>query len=56
LFLSTQYAFREWLVLGLSYRYGARRVHGGNVTVGGVEEFTGNQVMLTVTASPSLRF
>ena len=57
LFLSTQYALREWLVLGLSYRYGARRVHG-NATVGtvGVDEFTGNQVMLTVTASPSFRF
>ncbi|HSX80639.1 MAG TPA: outer membrane beta-barrel protein [Candidatus Saccharimonadia bacterium] len=56
LVLSTQYALREWLGLGLSYRYGTRRVHGGNVAVGGVEEFTGNQVMLTVTASPSLRF
>jgi hypothetical protein len=55
LFLSTGYALREWLVLGLSYRYGARRIHG-NVTVEGVEAFTGNQVMLTVTASPSLRF
>jgi hypothetical protein len=54
--LSTQYALREWLVLGLSYRYGARREHGGNVTVGGVDEFTGNQVMLTVTAMPTLRF
>jgi hypothetical protein len=56
LFLSTQYALREWLVLGLSYRYGARRTHGGNVTVAGVDEFTGNQVMLTVTASPKFRF
>ena len=56
LFLSTQYALREWLVLGLSYRYGAQRVHGGNVTVAGVDEFTDNQVMLTVTASPALRF
>ena len=32
LFLSTQYALREWLMLGLSYRYGARHVHG-NATV-----------------------
>jgi hypothetical protein len=56
LFLSTQYALREWLALGLSYRYGTRRVHGGNVTVTGVNEFTDNQVMLTVTASPKLRF
>jgi Putative outer membrane beta-barrel porin, MtrB/PioB len=55
-FLSTQYALREWLALGLSYRYGARHVHGGNVTVAGVDEFTGNQVMLTVTASPKFRF
>jgi hypothetical protein len=55
LFLSTQYALREWLVLGLSYRYGARREHG-NATVGGANEFTGNQVMLTVTARPTLRF
>jgi hypothetical protein len=43
-------------MLELSYRYGARRTHGGNAAVGGVNEFTGNQVMLTVTASPSLRF
>ena len=56
LFLSTQYALREWLVLGLSYRYGTQREHGGNVTVGSVDEFTDNQVMLTVTAKPSLRF
>jgi Putative outer membrane beta-barrel porin, MtrB/PioB len=56
LFLSTQYALREWLALGLSYRYGARHVHGGNITVEGVEEFTGNQIMLTVTASPKFLF
>ena len=56
LLLSTQYALREWLVLGLSYRYGTRNVHGSGVTVSGVDEFTGNQVMLTLTASPSLRF
>jgi predicted porin len=56
LFLGTQYALREWLVLELSYRYGARRTAGGNSTVTGVNEFTGNQVMLTVTARPSLRF
>ena len=55
LLLQTQYALRDWLGLGLSYRYGARRVHG-NVTSAGVDEFTGNQVMLTVTATPSLRF
>jgi hypothetical protein len=55
LLLATQYTLREWLVLGLSYRYGTRNVHG-NVTVGGVDEFTGNQVMLTVTARPALRF
>ena len=52
LFLSTQYALREWLVLGLSYRYGAQREHG-NVSQAGVSDFTDNQVMLTVTASPS---
>ena len=56
LFLGTQFAFREWLALELSYRYGARRLHGGNTTAGGVNEFTGNQVMLTLTASPSFRF
>jgi hypothetical protein len=55
LFLSTQYALREWLVLGLSYRYGAQGVHG-NVSQAGVNEFTDNQVMLTLTARPSLRF
>ena len=55
LFLSTQYALREWLVLGLSYRYGAQREHG-NVSQAGVSEFTDNQVMVTVTASPALRF
>jgi hypothetical protein len=54
--LSTQYALREWLVLGLSYRYGARRVSGSNTAGTGVDEFTGNQVMFTVTASPNLRF
>ena len=53
--LSTQYALREWLVLGLSYRYGDQRQHG-NVSQVGVNEFTDNQVMLTVTASPALRF
>jgi hypothetical protein len=56
LLVGTQYALREWLVLELSYRYGARREHGGNITVRGVNEFTGNQVMLTVTARPTLRF
>jgi len=56
LFLGTEFAFRDWLVVGLSYRYGARRLYGGNITVGGVHEFTDNQVMLTLTASPALRF
>jgi hypothetical protein len=62
LFLSTQYALREWLVLGLSYRYGAQRQHGNvsqagvNVSQAGVSDFTDNQVMLTVTARPALRF
>ena len=56
LLVGTQYALREWLILGLSYRYGARRQHGGNTTVTGVDEFTGNRVMLTVTARPTLRF
>jgi hypothetical protein len=55
LFLSTQYALRDWLMLGLSYGYGSRGVHG-NVTAGGVNEYTDNQVMLTVTAMPNLRF
>jgi Putative beta-barrel porin 2 len=56
LFLSTHYALREWLVLGLSYRYGAQHEHGGNVSQAGVSDFTDNQVMLTVTARPALRF
>src|SRR5262249_6425325 len=59
LLLSTGYALREWLVLGPSYRYGARSLHGNNATaasVTNVNEFTGNQVMLTLTARPSLRF
>jgi hypothetical protein len=44
-------------VLGLSYRYGNQRQHG-NVSQAqtGVTDFTDNQVMLTVTASPALRF
>ena len=56
LLLGTQFALREWLVAELSYNYGARRLHGGNTTSGGASEFTGNQVMLTLTASPSFRF
>jgi len=56
LLLGTSFDLREWLVLGLSYRYSARRVHGGNATVGGVDEFSRNQVMLTLTARPALRF
>jgi hypothetical protein len=58
LFLSTHYALREWLVLGLSYRYGAQHEHGNvsQVTQTGVNDFTNNQVMLTVTARPALRF
>lgn len=56
LLLSTQYALREWLALGLSYRYGARHTHGSGSTAQGVSDFTDNQVMLTLTASPSLRF
>jgi hypothetical protein len=55
LLLSTQYALREWLMLGLSYSYGAQREHG-NVSQAGVSDFTDNQVMLTVTARPALRF
>jgi len=58
LLLSTQYALREWLVLGLFYGYRAQHAHG-NISQGaqtGVNDFTNNQVMLTVTASPALRF
>jgi hypothetical protein len=58
--LGTYYALREWLVLGLSYRYGTRRIQGStvgnNATVEGVGEFSRNQVMLTLTAGPSFRF
>jgi hypothetical protein len=56
LLLGTSFDLREWLVLGLSYSYRTRRLHGGNVTVGEVDEFSRNQVMLTLTAKPALRF
>ena len=58
LLLSTQYALREWLVLGLSYGYRAQHTHGTVLQVPqtGVTDFTNNQVMLTLTVSPSLRF
>ena len=55
LLLGTQFALREWLTLGLSYRYASRQVHGNNPTQG-VDEFNRNQVMLTLTASPTFRF
>jgi predicted porin len=55
LLLGTQYALREWLVLGLTYGYNAQHEHG-NVSQAGVSAFTDNQVMLTVTAKPALRF
>jgi opacity protein-like surface antigen len=55
LLLGTQFALREWLTLGLSYRYASRQVHGNSPTQG-VDEFSRNQVMLTLTASPTLRF
>ena len=56
LLLGTAFDLREWLVLGLSYSYRTRRLHGGNVTVAGVDEFSRNIVMLTLTARPTLRF
>jgi hypothetical protein len=58
LLLSTRYALREWLVLGLSYGYGAQHAHGtvSQAAQTGVTDFTNNQVMLTVTAKPALRF
>src|SRR5262252_8948265 len=55
LLLSTQYSLREWLALGLTYGYRAQHEHG-NVSQAGVSDFTNNQVMLTVTAKPALRF
>jgi hypothetical protein len=55
LLLGTQFALREWLTLGLSYGYRSRQEHGNNTTAG-VDEFSRNQVMLTLTASPTLRF
>jgi hypothetical protein len=55
LILGTSFALREWLVLGLAYRYGARRLHG-NTVLTDVNEFTDNQVSLTLTARPTLRF
>jgi len=55
LLLNTQYALREWLVLGLSYGYRAQHEHG-NVSQTGVSDFADNQVMLTVTAKPAFRF
>ena len=58
LLLSTQYALREWLVLGLSYGYRAQHAHGtvSQAAQTGVTDFTNNQVLLTVTAKPALRF
>jgi hypothetical protein len=58
LLLSTQYALREWLVLGLSYGYRAQHAHGtvSQAAQAGVTDFTNNQVLLTVTAKPALRF
>jgi len=58
LLLSTQYALREWLVLGLSYGYAAQHAHAtiAQIAQTGVNDFTNNQVMLTVTARPALRF
>jgi hypothetical protein len=58
LLLNTRYALREWLVLGLSYGYRAQHAHGNvsQVAQTGVNDFTNNQVMLTVTAKPALRF
>jgi hypothetical protein len=55
LLVGTQFVLREWLMLGLSYRYASRHLHG-DTTVGGIENFARNQVMLTVTASPNFRF
>lgn len=55
LLMSTQFALREWLLLGLSYRYSSRLAEGNSAAVR-AEEFSRNQVMLTLTASPDLRF
>ena len=55
LLLGTSFDLREWLVLGLSYEYRARGLHGGNVLVGTVDEFSRNLVMLTLTARPAVR-
>jgi hypothetical protein len=55
LLLGTQFALREWLTLGLAYGYRSRQVHGNTATTG-VSEYSRNQVMLTLTASPTLRF
>ena len=55
LLVNTQFALREWLLLGLSYRYSARLSDGNNAAVQ-AEEFARNQVMLTLTAKPDLRF
>ena len=53
--MGTQFALREWLQLGLSYRYSSRLADGNSAAVR-AEEFSRNQVMLTLTASPDLRF
>lgn len=53
--MGTQFALREWLLLGLSYRYSSRLVDSTSAAAR-TEEFARNQVMLTLTASPDLRF
>ncbi|MGE3539038.1 MAG: hypothetical protein AB7N91_16600 [Candidatus Tectimicrobiota bacterium] len=55
LLLGTQFALRDWLLLGLSYRYASRSIDG-NATVNEVTNFARNQFSLTVTAAPNLRF
>jgi opacity protein-like surface antigen len=55
LLLGTQFALRDWLFLGLSYRYASRRMDG-NTAVNTVTDFTRNQFSLTVTANPNFRF
>lgn len=55
LLLGTQFALREWLLLGLSYRYTSRQTNG-NATGDDLTDFTRNQFNLTVTANPNFRF
>lgn len=55
LVLGTQFALNEWLSLGLAYRYTTRQTARSSFG-GEVSDFSRNQVGLTISASPNIRF